>query len=272
MSTVPRVLLLGGHGKVALHMTPLLLSQGYQLTSVVRNVDHKSEIEARAGKHSENLSILVSSVEDIRSAQDAGDLLARTKPSIVIWAAGAGGKGGAFRTKAVDEVAAKHVISASIANPQVKKFLMVSYIASRRNRAPWWTDEDWEAAQNVNNKVLPAYFAAKVEADEHLLAASKKRMDGGDSTFQMINLRPGTLSDDPSTGKVKMGATPSRGKIGREDVAKVAVALMDRDDTRGYFDLLQGEDDVGLAIDKVVKEGHDGSEGEDMERIYAREV
>lgn len=42
---------------------------------------------------------------------------------------GAGGKGGAARTKAIDEVAAKAYISASLATPSVKKFLLVSYIA-----------------------------------------------------------------------------------------------------------------------------------------------
>jgi Predicted nucleoside-diphosphate-sugar epimerases len=41
-----QVLLLGGHGKVALHMTPLLLNRAWNVTSVVRNPDHESEILA----------------------------------------------------------------------------------------------------------------------------------------------------------------------------------------------------------------------------------
>ena len=289
MSTLPRVLLFGGHGKVALHMTPLLLSKGYHLTSVIRNPDHKPEIESLASSssssspsasHKSNLSIVISSVEDLTSTA-AADLLSQTRPSIVIWSAGAGGKGGAARTKAVDETAAKHVISASVSDPRVKKFLMVSYIGSRRGRAPWWNDEDWESVQRVNTEVLPAYAAAKIEADEHLLAVTRRRTGGekGDKEFQMINLRPGSLTDEPASGKVVMGKTRSRGKVSREDVARVAVELVSRGDTRGYFDLLGGEesdDGVGEgikdAVDRLMREEHDGLAGEDMERIYAREV
>lgn len=125
--------------------------------------------------------------------------------------AGAGGKGGPSRTKAVDMVAAKAYISASLAMPSTKKFLMVSYIASRKGYPPWWNEDDKKAADNVNQNVLPHYFQAKVEADEHLEALAKKRLDSGDKTFQAINLRPGTLTDAPGTGKIMLGKTPSRG-------------------------------------------------------------
>lgn len=52
----------------------------------------------------------------------------------------------------------------------------------------------------------------------------------------------------------------------------MAAALLERDDTRGWYDLLQGDDNVEDAIDALVKEKFDGIEGEDLERIYAREV
>jgi hypothetical protein len=182
---------------------------------------------------------------------------------------GAGGKGGPSRTKAIDEVAAKHYITSSLATKSVSKFLMVSYIASRKSRAPWWSDEDWKAAQHVNEKVLPAYAKAKIEADEHFAAMTKKRQDI-DRTFQAINLRPGTLTDDPGTGKVNLGKTSSRGKVSRADVAAVAAALLDRDDTTGWYDLLEGDDVIESAIDELVKSGHNGQEGEDLDRIYSR--
>jgi len=150
--------------------------------------------------------------------------------------------------------------------------MMVSYIASRQSRAPWWTDEDWKAAQHVNKNVLPRYFEAKVEADEHLAALAKKRADSGDTAFQEINLRPGSLTDSAATSKVKLGKTSSRGSVSREDVAEVAAALLVRDDTRGWYDLLEGEDDIDSAIDQLVKEGHDGTAGEDLQRIYARDT
>ena len=78
---------------------------------------------------------------------------------------------------------------------------MVSYIASRRGYPSWWTADDRAAADKVNNEILPHYYKAKVDADEHLAALAHKRGAG----FQDINLRPGTLSDDEGTGKVSMG-------------------------------------------------------------------
>ena len=166
-------------------------------------------------------------------------------------------------------MAAKHFISSSLATDSVKKFLMVSYIASRHGYPPWWDDEDKKAADNVNFNVLPHYFKAKVEADEHFVALAKKRNDQ-DQSFQAINLRPGTLTDDHPTGKVTLGRTSARGKVTRADVAAVAAALLDSDATRGWYDLVQGEDSVDEAVSKLVKEGFDGVEGEDMEKILQR--
>lgn len=269
MAATTKVLLLGGHGKIALHLTPLLLAKKWSVTSVVRNPDHEPEILKLGQGKPGNLSVLIESLDDVKSDNDAKRVLDQVDPDIVVFSAGAGGKGGPSRTKAVDEVAAKHYINSALARPNVKKFLMVSYIASRRNMPPWWNDKDWEAAQHVNTQVLPAYFASKVEADEHLTASANKRMKGGDSKFQMINLRPGTLTDDPA-GNVNLGQTPARGKVSREAVAQVAAALLARTDTRGYFDLLDGDEPIDAAIDRLVKEEHNGLQGEDMDRIYAK--
>lgn len=122
----------------------------------------------------------------------------------------------------------------------------------------------------VNFEVLPHYAKAKIDADEHFAALANKRKET-DPSFQAINLRPGTLTDEAG-GKqgIKLGRTSARGSITREDVAIVAAALLARDDTRGWYDLLQGDDNVEGSIDALVKEGFDGIEGEDLERIYAR--
>jgi hypothetical protein len=92
-------------------------------------------------------------------------------------------------------------ISASANDPSITKFLMVSFISSRRGYPSWWTEEDRVAADKVKTEGLPAYYRAKVAADEHLAALAKKRGKG----FQAINLRPGTLKDEPATGKVLLG-------------------------------------------------------------------
>lgn len=127
-----RVLLLGGHGKISMHLTPMLLAKSWDVTSVVRNKDHESEILSLGSDQPGKVDVLVDSLDDVSDESHAKHVLDKVNPNIVVWSAGAGGKGGASRTKAVDEVAAKAYISAALHEPSVKKFLMVSYIASRK--------------------------------------------------------------------------------------------------------------------------------------------
>lgn len=83
-----QVLLLGGHGKVALHLTPLLLNRGWSVTSVVRNPDHEKEILALGKGRKGTLKVLISSLADIKSAADAQDILNTVMPDYVVWSAG----------------------------------------------------------------------------------------------------------------------------------------------------------------------------------------
>ncbi len=128
MST-PRVLVLGGHGKVSLFLQPLLLAKKWNVTSVVRNTEHEAEILALGKDMPGKVEVLVDSLDEVKEVGHAKGVLDKVKPDIVVFSAGAGGKGGPARTKAIDEVAAKAYISASLATPSVKKFLLVSYIA-----------------------------------------------------------------------------------------------------------------------------------------------
>ena len=144
----PRVLLLGGHGKIAMKLTPLLTAKSWDVTSVVRNESHKSEIMS-LGNGPGKIDVLVDSLDEVTEESHAQRVLDTVNPSIVVFAAGAGGKGGLGRTKAVDEVAAKAYISVSVRSPTVKKFLMVSYIASRKGYPKWWNDDDRKAADKA---------------------------------------------------------------------------------------------------------------------------
>lgn len=83
-----QVLLLGGHGKIALHLTPLLLNRAWNVTSVVRNPDHEKEILALGKGRKGNLSVLISSLADIKSAADAQQILNSVMPDYVVWSAG----------------------------------------------------------------------------------------------------------------------------------------------------------------------------------------
>lgn len=192
---------------------------------------------------------------------------------------GAGGKGGPSRTYAVDQDAAKHFILASLADLNISKFLMVSHLGSRRARAPWWSDDDWTSYQKTWESI-PDYCKAKLEADEYLVAMAAKRAakedemgvkdEKGDGRFQAIVLRPGLLTEEKATGRVQLGKTRAKGGVSREDVAIVADRLLAREDTRGYWDLLNGEEPVDEAVERVVRDGIDAVEGEDVGAIRRR--
>jgi nucleoside-diphosphate-sugar epimerase len=260
----PRVLLIGGHGKVSMLMTPKLLDASFKVTSMIRDLAQKDEITVLGKGKDGQLDILVSSLEDIKTPQQATAILNQVKPDYVVWSAGAGGKGGPSRTFAIDRDAAQHFIRASVAKDSgVKKFMMISYLGSRRNKPHWWTDEDWAASQRINEGALRNYFAAKVEADECLTGLAQQRGEG----FKAICLRPGTLTDDEGRGKVSLGHTRARGKVARVDVASVAVNLLTRDDAEGWVDLLEGEEPIWAAVERVVKERVDGVDGEDVQAM-----
>ncbi|KAI9808199.1 MAG: hypothetical protein M1825_004656 [Sarcosagium campestre] len=264
----PNVLLLGGHGKIALLLTPRLLARSWNVTSVIRNPAQGEAIQKIGAGHPGQLDILVRSLDDIKSVRDAENVINEAKPDYVVWAAGAGGKGGADRTYAIDRDAASHFIRAAVAVPSVTKFVLISYIASRRQKAPWWTEEDWAAAQRLNTQILPDYFQAKVAADECLTALGRKRVQAGDSKFQAVVFRPGTLTDEEWKGKVKLGKTIMKGgTVSRADAAEVVEQLLLSPKVRGWVDCIEGNAGVEEEVERTVRDGEDAIEGEDLQSI-----
>ena len=160
----------------------------------------------------------------------------------------------------IDRDAAIHFIRAAVATPSVTRFLMISYLASRRRKPAWWSDDDWASAEEVN-RALATYYQAKLAADEALYSASKKRGAG----FAAINLRPGSLTMEPA-GKVELGRTKhSKGDVSRESVARVADALLASEGVGNvWLDLLDGEEEVDEAVGRVVRDGVNAAEGEEI--------
>jgi hypothetical protein len=146
----------------------------------------------------------------------------------------------------------------------VTKFLVVSYVGSNRSKPPWWSEEEWKGAREVNNGVLKKYYPAKLAADECLTALAAKRGAG----FVGISLRPGYLTDEEGEGNVALGKTAARGGVRRRDVARVAMALLESEGVKScWLDLLQGEESVEAAVKRCVGAGVDCSEGQDLERM-----
>lgn len=150
---------------------------------------------------------------------------------------------------------------------------MISYLGSRKNQPHWMPDDEWAGIVRTNTQILPTYAAAKQEADEYMtaLAYMRKREPAATRPFQAINLRPGVLTDEPATRRVELGITPrGRGSVTREDVAIVADLLLARADTEGWIDLVNGEEEVGEAVERVAREKVDAVEGEDVEGMVKR--
>lgn len=194
-----RILLIGGHGKVALLLEPLLVDAGHDVTAVVRNPEHEADVAATGA------TPLVADVEhlDVAALTD----LARGH-DVAIWSAGAGG-GNPDRTYALDRDTAIRSMDAAAA-AGVRRYLMVSYFGARADHG---IDPD---------NPFFAYAEAKAAADDHL------RTTALDWTI----LAPSTLTLDEPTGRIDAEATAS-GSVSRADVAAVTAAAVDEPATIG---------------------------------------
>ena len=251
----------GGHGKVSRLLTPLILSRSWQLTSVIRDPAQKSTITSLGENQPGKLDVLVSSIEDIKTQAQAQSIIDSTSPTYIVWSAGAGGKGGPERTLAIDRDACVAFINAAAATLSVSKFLLISYVGSRRLKAPWWSDADWTATQEANNGVLKNYFPAKLAADECLTSLTSQRQPG----FAGISLRPGNLTDEEGKGTVALGKTRAKGAVRRGDVARVAMTLLENGRVGScWLDLLEGKEEVEDAVERCIEEQVDCADGENV--------
>ncbi|WP_156760849.1 NAD(P)H-binding protein [Microbacterium karelineae] len=187
-----RVLIIGGHGKVALLLAPLLVSRGDEVTSVIRNPAHEADVATTGA------TPRVADVENLDT--DAIAELIRGHDAVV-WSAGAGG-GDPYCTYAVDRDAAIRSMDAAAA-AGAARYVMVSFLNSR-------TDHGLTEAD-----ALFHYAEAKAAADEHL------RGSGLDWTV----LGPGPLTLDEPTGLVET-REPGHGQVSRADVAAVVAATL----------------------------------------------
>ncbi|MCF6377455.1 SDR family oxidoreductase [Nocardioides KLBMP 9356] len=208
-----RITIFGGHGKIALLLAPKLVEAGHQVTSVVRNPDHVDDVEATGA------TALVSSVEDA----DVEALTSQLEGfEAVVWSAGAGG-GDPERTYAVDRDAAIRSMDAAVA-AGVDRYVMVSFSGSTREMLV------------LEDNPFRHYQEAKIAADEHLRGTN----------LSWTVLGPGSLTTEPSTGRVNPAATSGDGDTtSRELVADVVVAAL-ADDRATRRTLVFGDGDVPI--------------------------
>ena len=198
-----KALIIGGHGKVALLLAPLLTAAGMEVTSVIRNADHIDAV-AETGATPVMHDVASSSVEEL------ADLFAGH--DAIIWSAGSGG-GSAESTYAVDRDAAMASMDAAV-SASVQRYIMVSYLGAGLDHGVPPEDSFY------------AYAEAKAAADAHLRS----------SQLAWTVLAPGSLTLDAPTSLIN--PTPANERdaadprdTSRANVALVAAAVIQRPDT-----------------------------------------
>lgn len=213
-----RIIIIGGHGKVALHLARILTERADEVSSVFRNPAHCDDVAATGAKP------VVADIEQL-DTNALAELLAGH--DAVVFSAGAGG-GNPARTYAVDRDAAIRVIDAA-AQAGVKRFVMVSYFGAGPNHGVPQDDPFF------------AYAEAKAAADEHLRA----------SDLDWTVLGPGRLTLDEASGRITIGPAhgAANGSVSRADVALVVAAVLADDSTiRRTIEFNNGDIPIAQAL------------------------
>ncbi|MEU6135365.1 SDR family oxidoreductase [Nocardioides sp. NPDC047086] len=216
-----RIAIVGGHGKVALHLHPLLAAAGHTPVALVRSESYRAELEALRAE----VGLL-----DIENQDADGFAAAFSGCDAVVFAAGGGPDGNKERKRTVDlEGSTKSIAGAKAAG--IRRFVQISAIG---------VDDPVSADAG---EVWKAYVEAKRDADIALR----------DSDLEWTILRPGGLTDEPGTGRVKLAPKLERGTIPRADVAAVIAAVIDDDATVGkQWEVVSGDASIDEAIAAVL--------------------
>lgn len=222
MNAVNTVFIVGGSGKVARSLAQQLAERGHQPRSLYRHAEQAEGLKA------------------LGATPVAGNLLELDKDALaklmvgsdtVVFAAGAGGKGGAQMTDAIDGRGLELSVAAA-QRAGIRRFVLVSaFPEASRGKAVSETFEN--------------YMAVKKRADVHLAATD----------LDWVILRPGTLLDSTGTGKVRAGLAIPYSDVPREDVAAALLQIIEQPHVnRVIIELTQGDTPVAEAIQHVVRD------------------
>jgi uncharacterized protein YbjT (DUF2867 family) len=211
-----RIVIAGGHGKIAMLLSRLLAEAGHEPIGLIRNPDHADDLLA-VGATPVVLDLEqteVGEVADVLKDVDA-----------VVFAAGAGPGSSAERKLTLDRDGAILLADAA-EDAGVRRLIVISAIGA--------DDFDPESGE-----VFQVYLRAKSEADAVVR--------GRDLDWTIV--RPGSLTDDAPTGLVRVGETVDRGRIPRADVADlVAQLIVENAAIRRQFEVVAGDTPVPEAV------------------------
>jgi uncharacterized protein YbjT (DUF2867 family) len=204
----------GGHGKIALRLLRLLAADGHRARGLVRKPGQAADLEALGA---------VAVLGDLEADASLDEYVRGA--DAVVFAAGAGPGSGPERKRTVDLGGAVKLVDAALA-VGVRRYVMISSIGAHRPDA-------------ASGSMRP-YLEAKAEADRYLIA----------SGLEYTIIRPGSLTDGPGTGRVRVSTElGDRGDVPRDDVAAVIAEVLDAPNTIGVtFELFGGDLLVAEAV------------------------
>ncbi|QYJ04254.1 NAD(P)H-binding protein [Nocardioides panacisoli] len=212
-----RIAIVGGHGKIALQLHPLLAAAGHTPVALVRSAEYRAELEELGAE---------ARLLDLEQEEAPAYAAAFGGCEAVVFTAGAGADGNKDRKQTVDlEGSLKSMDGAHLAG--IRRFVQVSAI-----------NVDQPVPEDAG-EVWAAYVAAKRDAD---IAVRRSDLD-------WTIIRPGRLTDEPGTGRVALGPDVERAEVPRADVAAVLAAVLEDDRTIHHqWNLVSGEDTITDAI------------------------
>jgi uncharacterized protein YbjT (DUF2867 family) len=215
------VIVAGGHGQIALRLQRLLSADGHAVAGIVRNPDHVDDVRA-TGADAVVCDLEHAAPDEVTGLLEGADA--------VVFAAGAGPGSGAARKETVDRAAAVLVADAA-ERAGARRFVQISSMGAGSPRQPGSDD------------VFATYLRAKTAAEDDLRSRN----------LDWTILRPGRLTNEPGTGRVRLEPPPlGRGEISRDDVAAVIAALVvDLHGTRQTLELVGGDTPIAEAISRL---------------------
>ena len=211
-----RVVIAGGHGQIALLTERLLADAGHHPVGLVRDPAQADDLRA-AGAEAVVLDLEQADVAAVAEVLRGADA--------VVFAAGSGPGSGAARKLTVDRDGAVLLADAA-ERAGVRRYVMVSSMGADQH-------------DPGSDDVFQVYLRAKSEADADLRARD----------LDWTVVRPGGLTDDPPTGRVRLAPSTGRGTVPRADVAAVLVELLEHQLGVGrQFELVSGPTAVPEAL------------------------
>lgn len=212
-----RIVIAGAHGKIARPLGRLLSERGDHVLGIIRNADHAADLEA------DGVEPLVLDLETAETPALADRL---SGVDAAVFLAGAGPGSGAARKDTVDR-GASALLADACQRAGIRRLVQVS---SMGTRGPNPSDVD---------PVFGAYLDAKRAAEDDLR--------GRDLDWTI--LRPGRLTDDEPTGRVRLAEDVGRDVVTRRDVAAVLAALLHEPGTVGRaLELVGGDVEIADAV------------------------